>query len=71
MRRRFKNGVMSLFKSYCVRSYDGEIFRLNDYVYDVLQIKPLGRIEKFISQYGYIKAIVNGNSIDIDNIHRQ
>lgn len=69
-KREYKNGKLTLFNNKAVRGYDGRELLINETTYsDVFVDMPLGRIERFIIQDGYIKAIVKGVRYDIDSLY--
>jgi hypothetical protein len=67
-RRTYKNGKMSLFNQYVIREFDGKRIDIGNQTCDVF-LSPIGRIEMFIKEYGYVKAIINGQKHDIDSLY--
>jgi hypothetical protein len=66
-RRNYKNGRMSLFNQYAILE-DGKRMDIGNKV-GIDPLSPLGRIEMFIKEYGYIKAIVKGEKYFIDELY--
>jgi hypothetical protein len=66
-----RNGKLSLFKKKAKQVNGEHIYRIGDRVYDLLEVRSIGRIEKFIIKYSYIYAVVNGRPIAFDELYHE
>lgn len=64
----YRNGKLHWLRKRAKREFDGSEFRINQQVFDIFQ-KPVGRIEKFITEYDYVRAIIKGEKVDIDELY--
>ena len=66
--KEYCNGKLSLFRRYALDG-DGIEYEIGDVCYDLFQSVPLGRIFKFVTENGYIYAVINGCRYDISQLY--
>lgn len=65
----YRNGKLHWLRKKAKRGYDDKEFRKDQWCFDVFGQKPIGRIEQFVTDCDYIKAVIKGSKIDIDDLY--